>query len=274
MIDPRAVADQLLVARRERKAIAPFSDEHPDLDVTTAYEVQAVFVESLVEAGERIVGAKVGLTFLGGSRRLCRGDTPRPPGRAKQEAMGVNEPLSGWLTDAMVLEPGAPVPLEALIQPRVEPEIAFLLDRPLDGPATVPNVLAATEAVFAAVDVLDSRYEDYRFTLPDVVADNCSSGRFVLGPQARRPAELEDLRLVGCVLRRRGEVVATAAGAAVMGHPAAPVAWLVNRLAARGEALPAGSLVLSGGLTAPVPLAAGTSVTAEFDGLGAVDVWA
>jgi len=254
MIDPRAVADQLLVARRERKAIAPFSDEHPDLDVTTAYEVQAVFVESLVEAGERIVGAKVGLTFLGGSRRLCRGDTPRPPGRAKQEAMGVNEPLSGWLTDAMVLEPGAPVPLEALIQPRVE--------------------LAATEAVFAAVDVLDSRYEDYRFTLPDVVADNCSSGRFVLGPQARRPAELEDLRLVGCVLRRRGEIVATTAGAAAMGHPAAPVAWLVNRLAARGEALPAGSLVLSGGLTAPVPLAAGTSVTAEFDGLGAVDVWA
>jgi 2-oxo-3-hexenedioate decarboxylase len=79
---------------------------------------------------------------------------------------------------------------------------------------------------------------------------------------------------VGCVLRRRGEIVATAAGAAVMGHPAAPVAWLVNRLAARGETLPAGSLVLSGGLTAPVPLVAGTSVTAEFDGLGAVDVWA
>jgi 2-oxo-3-hexenedioate decarboxylase len=257
MIDPRTVADQLLVARRERKAIAPFSDEHPDLDLTTAYEAQAVFVESLVAAGERIVGAKIGLTS-----------------RAKQDAMGVNEPLSGWLTDAMVLEPGAPVPLEALIQPRVEPEIAFLLARPLDGPATVTSVLAATEAVFAAVDVLDSRYEDYRFMLPDVVADNCSSGRLVLGPQARRPSELEDLRLVGCVLRRRGEIVGTAAGAAVMGHPAAPVAWLANHLAARGETLPAGSLVLSGGLMAPVPLAAGTSATAEFDGLGAIDVWA
>ncbi|MDQ1568700.1 MAG: 2-oxo-3-hexenedioate decarboxylase, partial [Actinomycetota bacterium] len=115
MIDSRSVADQLLVARRERKAIFPFTDEHPDLDLTTAYAAQALFVESLVEAGERIVGAKVGLT-----------------GRAKQEAMGVNEPLSGWLTDAMVLEPGAPVPLDTLILPRVEPEIAFLLARPLD----------------------------------------------------------------------------------------------------------------------------------------------
>jgi 2-oxo-3-hexenedioate decarboxylase len=257
MIEPRTMADQLLVARREGKAIAPFTDEHPDLDVTTAYRAQAMFVESLLEDGERILGAKVGLTS-----------------RAKQEAMGVNEPLSGWLTDAMVLEPGAPVPLDALIQPRVEPEIAFLLARPLDGPATVTSVLAATEAVFAAVDVLDSRYEDYRFALPDVVADNCSSGRLVLGPQARRPAELEDLRLVGCILRRRGEIVATAAGAAVMGHPAAAVAWLANRLAVRGETLPAGSLVLSGGLTAPVPIAAGTSVTAELDGLGAIEVWA
>jgi 2-oxo-3-hexenedioate decarboxylase len=216
-----------------------------------------LFIEALLEAGERIVGAKVGLTS-----------------RAKQEAMGVDEPLSGWLTDAMVLEPGAPVPLDALIQPRVEPEIAFLLARSLEGPATVTTVLAATEAVFAAVDILDSRYEDYRFTLPDVVADNCSSGRLVLGPQARRPAELEDLRLVGCLLRRRGEIVATAAGAAVMGHPAAAVAWLANRLAARGETLPAGSLVLSGGLATPVPIAAGTSVTAELDGLGAIEVWA
>jgi 2-keto-4-pentenoate hydratase len=257
MIDSRSVADQLLVARRERKAISPFTDEHPDLDLTTAYAAQGLFIEALLEAGERIVGAKVGLTS-----------------RAKQEAMGVDEPLSGWLTDAMVLEPGAPVPLDALIQPRVEPEIAFLLARSLEGPATVTTVLAATEAVFAAVDILDSRYEDYRFTLPDVVADNCSSGRIVLGPQARRPAELEDLRLVGCVLRRRGEIVATAAGAAAMGHPAAPVAWLVTRLAARGETLPAGSLVLSGGLAAPVPIAAGTSVTAELDGLGAIEGWA
>jgi 2-oxo-3-hexenedioate decarboxylase len=257
VIDAKAVADALLAARRERKPLAPFTDEHPDFDLASAYEAQGLFVQGLVEAGERVVGAKLGLTS-----------------RAKQETMGVADPLSGWLTDAMILQAGSPVPLDALIQPRAEPEIAFLLARPLEGPATVTSVLAATEVVFCAMDVLDSRYEDYRFRLPDVVADNCSSGAFALGPQARRPGELEDLRLVGCVLRARGAIVATAAGAAVMGHPAASVAWLANRLAAGGEAIPAGSLVLSGGLTAPVPLAAGVSVSAEFDGLGTVEVWA
>ena len=257
MIDPRAVSETLLAARRERKPIGPFTDEHTDFDLAAAYEAQALFVEGLVEAGERLVGAKVGLTS-----------------RAKQEAMGVSEPLYGRVTDAMLLEAGAPVPLADMLQPRADPEIAFLLARPLEAPATVTSVLAATEAVFAAIDILDSRYEDYRFRLPDVVADNCSSGAFLLGPQARRPDELEDLRLVGCLLRTRGEIVATAAGAAVMGHPAASVAWFANRLAAAGEALPAGSLVFSGGLTAPIPLAVGVSVTAEFDGLGTVEVWA
>jgi 2-oxo-3-hexenedioate decarboxylase len=140
-------------------------------------------------------------------------------------------------------------------------------------------VLAATEAVFAAFDILDSRYDDFRFTLPDVIADNASGGRVVLGPQARRPDELVDLRLLGCVLRAGGQVVATAAGAAVSGHPAAAVAWLANRLGAQGsegshgKSLRAGMLVLSGGLTAPVPLEPGTAVTAEFDGLGSVEVY-
>lgn len=257
MIDPKTVAHTLLSARRDRTPITPFTDEHTGFDLTAAYEAQALFVTGLVDAGERVVGAKVGLTS-----------------RAKQEAMGVSEPLYGRVTDAMLLGAGAPVPVGELLQPRAEPEIAFLLARPLGGPATVTSVLAATEAVFAAIDVLDSRYQDYRFRLPDVVADNCSSGAFLLGPQARRPNDLEDLRLVGCVLRHRGEIVATAAGAAVMGHPAASVAWFVNRLAAEGEALPAGSLVFSGGLTAPIPLSAGVSVTAEFDGLGTVEVWA
>jgi 2-oxo-3-hexenedioate decarboxylase len=188
--------------------------------------------------------------------------------------MGVDEPLYGRITDAMVADPAVAVPMDQLIQPRVEPEIAFLLARDLEGPASIGAVLAATDVVLGAMDILDSRYEGYRFRLPDVIADNCSSGRVVLGPQARRPAELDDLRLVGCVLRDRSGICATAAGAASMGHPAASVAWLVNRLAARGEGLPAGSLVLSGGLTAPRPVAKDRFVTAEFDGLGTVEVWA
>ncbi len=257
MIDRRAVADQLLVARRERKAITPFTDDHPEFDLATAYEVQDLFVGGLVEEGQRVVGAKLGLTS-----------------RAKQEVMAVANPLYGKVTDAMILEYGAAVDVGNLLQPRVEPEIAFLLGRDLEGPATVSQVLAATEVVFCGMDVLDSRYEGYRFKLADVVADNCSSGRFLIGPRALRPSEAGDLRLLGCVLRDHGQVVATAAGAASMGHPAAAVAWLADRMAERGEAIPAGSLIFSGGLTVPIAITTGSFVSAEFDGLGAVEVWA
>jgi 2-oxo-3-hexenedioate decarboxylase len=256
--DIQELADELAVAEREGKAIAPLSDTHPDLDTATAYDVQQLVVAGKVAAGQRVVGAKLGLTS-----------------RAKQQVMGVADPLYGWITDAMISPYGEAVDISTLIQPRVEPEIAFLLARGLTGPAvTVVDVLAATEQVFAGIDVLDSRYVDYRFTLPDVVADNCSAGRFLLGSRAVPPDQVDDLRLVGCVLRSDGEVLATAAGAASMGHPAAAVAWLANRLAARGESLAAGSIVFSGGLTAPVPLRHGHSVTAEFDGLGTVEVCA
>jgi 2-oxo-3-hexenedioate decarboxylase len=257
VIDASSIAAELAVAERERKAIAPFTDAHPDLDVDTAYAAQREFVRGKLDAGERIVGAKLGLTS-----------------RTKQQAMGVDAPLYGWVTSSMLAPFGEPVRLDRFIHPRVEPEIAFLLARDVAAPATVTSVLAATEAVFAAIDVLDSRYENFRFTLPDVVADNASAGAFLLGPVARPPAELVDLRLMGCVLRVDGEVVTTAAGAGVMGHPAASVAWLANQLAERDERLQAGWLVFSGGLTAPVPLSAGSSVTAEFDGLGTVEVYA
>ena len=160
-------------------------------------------MQSKLDAGEQLTGAKLGLTS-----------------RAKQEAMNVAEPLYGWITSGMIVEYGGPVDRSSLIHPRAEPEIAFLLGRDVTAPATVTSVLAATEAVFAAVDILDSRYHDFRFTLPDVIADNASGGRIVLGPQARRLDELVDLRLLGCVLRTGGEVVATAAGAAV---------WVIRR---------------------------------------------
>jgi len=257
VIDASSIAADLVVAERERKAIAPFSDAHPDLDLATAYAAQRQFVKARLDAGERIVGAKLGLTS-----------------RAKQQAMGVDAPLYGWVTSGMLAAYGEPVDLDRLIHPRVEPEIAFLLASDIAAPATVTSVLAATGAVFAAIDVLDSRYENFRFTLPDVVADNASGAAFLLGPAARPLAEVVDLRLMGCVLRRNGEVVSTAAGAAAMGHPAAAVAWLANRLAEQGEWLRAGQLVFSGGLTAPVPLTAGSSVTAEFDGLGTVEAYA
>ena len=256
MISASEIADDLIAAERERKGIAQFSDNHPDIAVDTAYQAQRAFVQSKLDAGERFVGYKLGLTS-----------------RNKQQAMGLDAPLYGRVTSGMLSAYGEPIRLDRFIHPRVESEIAFLLARDVEGPATVTSVLAATEVVFGAVDVLDSRYESFQFTLSDVVADNASAGAFYLGPVARRPDELEDLRLLGCVVRVDGDVVMTAAGAAVMGHPAASVAWLADQLAKEGEGLRAGQLIFSGGLTAPVPVVAGRSVTFEFDGLGAIEVY-
>lgn len=256
MITAQEIADTLIAAERERKGIAQFSDEHPDIPVETAYAAQKAFVQAKLDAGESFVGWKLGLTS-----------------RNKQQAMGLDAPLYGRVTSGMLSAYGDPVRLDRFIHPRVECEIAFLLAHDVEGPATITSVLAATEVVFGAVDVLDSRYESFQFTLSDVVADNASAGAFYLGPIARRPDELEDLRLLGAVVRVDGDVAMTAAGAAVMGHPAASVAWLANQLAAEGEGLRAGQIVFSGGVTAPVPVVGGRSVTFEFDGLGAIEVY-
>lgn len=250
-----AMAGALLDAERGRREIPQFSVQYPDLDVPTAYRAQQAFVQAKIDDGDRLVGYKLGLTS-----------------KNKQQAMGVDAPLYGRVTSSMIATYGEPIALDRFIHPRVEPEIAFLLARDIQVPATVTSVLAATEVAFGAVDVLDSRYQDFTFTLADVVADNASAGAFHLGPIARRPDEL-DLRLLGCVVRVNGEVVMTAAGAAVMGHPAASVAWLANQLAAGGETLRAGQLVFSGGLTAPVPVLPTGSVTFEFDGLGVIEVY-
>jgi 2-oxo-3-hexenedioate decarboxylase len=223
--------------------------------VETAYEAQKAFVQSKLDAGETFVGWKLGLTS-----------------RNKQRAMGLDAPLYGRVTSGMLFATDEPVRLDRFIHPRVESEIAFLLARDVEGPATITSVLAATEVVFGAVDVLDSRYESFKFTLADVVADNASAGGFYLGPIARRPDDLGDLRLLGAVVRVDGEVAMTATGAAVMGHPAASVAWLANQLAAEGEKLRAGQIIFSGGVTAPVPVQAGRSVTFEFDQLGAIEI--
>ncbi len=249
------ITEALIAAERDRTELAPFSDAYPDIDLATAYAAQRAFVRSKLAAGDRLVGYKLGLTS-----------------RNKQRAMGVDAPLYGRVTTSMLAAYGDPIPLDRFIHPRVEPEIAFLLAQDVTAPASVTSVLAATELVYGAVDVLDSRYQDFRFTLTDVVADNASAGAFYLGPVARPQHELE-LHLTGCVVRVDGEVAMTAAGAAVMGHPAASVAWLANQLAAQGERLEAGQLIFSGGLTAPVPVVKGGSVTFEFDGLGAIEVY-
>lgn len=252
--DIELAATRLADAARHRKAINPLSD-HGDWSEDEAYSIQRRVVDVRLEQGARCVGAKLGFTS-----------------KAKQIAMGIGSPCAGWLTSDMIVPAGESVAIDNLIQPRVEPEIAFLIDGEVSSPATIPGILAATQCVVAALEVLDSRYLDYRFQPTDVIADNASAGRFVLGGRAVDPHDIMDLALLGCVLRVDGQIVDTAAGGAALGHPAAAVAWLVDHLAMRGEVLEPGAIVLSGGLTAPVTLGNGTWVSAEFAELGAVDV--
>jgi len=254
MTDPRTMADTLIEAERTRTPIVPFTRAHPFLTVETAYKAQQLFVEHRLQNGEGLIGVKLGLTS-----------------RVKRDALGIHEPVYGRLTSGMLQVAAAQLPLQGLIRPRAEPEIAFLIGQELAGPVTAAGVLAATDSIVAAVEVMDSRYRE-RFRLPDSVADNAGAAHVVLGSRRRDPSELEELALIGCVFRSRGEVVGTAAGGAVMGDPAEAVAWLVNTLAARGEHLAAGSVVLSGGLTASVPLVGGSTVTAELDGLGSIEI--
>jgi 2-oxo-3-hexenedioate decarboxylase len=249
------LASRLDAAAAKRAPIVALTKE-ADLDVAGAYRVQSAVVGRRVERGERLVGGKLGLTS-----------------RAKQIAMGVDAPLYGFVTSGMALADGAVLDLAELIHPRVEPEIAFVLGEGLEGPGvTVWDVLAASRYVCPALDVIDSRYEGFSFTHLDAVADNASSAAFALGNEFSRHDR--DLALTGCLLEVDGQVVDSAAGAAVMGHPAAAVAFMANELVAVGRRLEPGWVILSGGLTAAVPLVAGRTVTATIGGLGSVTLGA
>lgn len=248
-----SAARELLEAEQRAAARDPLSDSWPELDVATGYRVQDRTLELRRERGEVVVGVKLGFTS-----------------RAKQAQMGIDEPISAWLTDAMALPASGRIPTDALIHARAEPELAFVLGRRLRGPGvTSAAALAAVERVHAAVEIIDSRYEQFRFTLADVVADNASSAGFLLGAAGRRPEAL-DLSLEACLLEVDGTVVASATGAAVMGDPAQALAECANALARRGHGLEPGWIVLTGGLTEAVPIQGGATVRAAFTNLGNV----
>jgi len=243
----------LLEAEDSRTDRSPITDEWPGLDLAMAYAVQDETLRRRLARGERLVGVKLGLTS-----------------RAKQERMKISSPLTAWLTDAMVLPTGAPVPRDRLIHPRAEPEIVFVMRSPLAGPGvTASAALAAVGSVCGGLEIIDSRYRDFRFTLPDVVADNASSGFFVTGPVAVPTAAL-DLALEACLLELNGQVVDSATGAAVQGHPAEALALAANDLGRRGLAIEPGWIVLTGGMTDAVPVPAGAVLAAHFTHLGSV----
>ncbi|GAA2871499.1 fumarylacetoacetate hydrolase family protein [Pseudonocardia halophobica] len=250
MINVSELAARLSKAVADRTAIGKLSDEFPELDIPTAYQVQ----RELRSAAGPLAGWKLGVTS-----------------RAKQVQVDVSEPVYGFLPAAGALDLGEPLDTGAQIQPRCEPEIVFTLGRDLAGPhVTAADVVAASSGVAVGIEVLDSRYTDYGFTMADVVADNTSAARYVVGTPVA--PEGIDLRLVGVVLEKNGKLAATASGAASLGHPAAAVAWLVRALAADGEGLRAGEIVLSGGLTAAVPVGPGDVVVASIDRLGTLEL--
>jgi 2-oxo-3-hexenedioate decarboxylase len=231
------------------------TDTYPEMDWDDAYAVQDALRARQLARGAHLVGYKAGLTSF-----------------AKMRQMGVESPVFGYLLDVHAVADGGTCSFDELIHPKVEPEIAFVLGRELKGPGChVGAVLAATDFVMPGIEVIDSRYRDFKFDLKSVVADNTSATRFVVGGQ---PLGVEgvDLRTLGVVLEKNGEPVAFGAGAAVLGHPASAIAMLANHLGARGESIPAGSVILSGGITVAVAVDKGDAVTLRVQNMGSTSL--
>lgn len=253
-VDIPSWAARLAEARERRVPIEPLTATHPDLSVAEAYAIQRHGIEAQIARGARIVGHKIGLTAV-----------------VVQQQLGVDSPDYGALLDDMVVADGGAIARGALIAPRVEAEVAFILGSPLAGPGiTEADVLAATAEVAPAIEVVDSRIADWRITLPDTVADNASSAALVLGPR-RSPAGL-NLADLEARVERDGELVGEGNTAAVLGDPLTAVAWLANAVGAYGTVLEAGHVVLSGAATRMVDAHAGDRFTAHFAELGSVSV--
>ncbi len=255
-----AAGKALFEAERGRRQIGLVSLAHPGMEMDEAYAVQAVFCGLKEAAGARRIGWKIGLTS-----------------KAMQAALGIDIPDSGLLYDDMVFESGGTVPAGRFIQPRIEAEIAFGIAAPLKGPVTREEVLAATEFVAPALEILDTRVlrvdpgTGAARTVVDTIADNAANAGLVLGEE-RHAVDAVDLRWVGAIVRRDGEVEETGLGAGVLDDPALGIVWLVNRLAEYGAGIEAGEVVLSGSFVRPVEAPPGCRIEADFGGFGAVSV--
>lgn len=252
--DIEAANRELTEARTSGKPCPPLRGRLlPEGDVESAYQVQQRQAQTWWDRGERRVGAKIGLTS-----------------RAVQENFGVYQPDFGALTDAMAVGDGVEVPIDRLLQPRVEAEIAFVLGADLtDERVTTVDLIRAVDHVLPAIEIVDSRIAGWDISIVDTVADNASSGLFVLGTTPRRLADV-DLRLCGMVLERAGEPVSVGAGAACLGNPLHALEWLAGTMARAGDPLRAGDVVLSGALGPMVPVTPGAAYEARISGLGSV----
>ena len=239
--DRHAEAARMLKAHAQRQTLAPITDRTP-LTLDDAYAIQALMTQARLARGERVVGWKLGYTSL-----------------VMREQMGIDAPNFGPLTDAMLLTNGSVAP-RTLTQPRVEPEVALRFARDVAPGADRAGVLACVATAHAALEVVDSVWSDYRFRLPDNTADGSSAAGVVIGPAL----PLDVIDTVDVTLLVDGVPAGTGRGCDASGHPADGVVWLVAQLAARGQRLRAGDVVITGGLTRAAPLAAGSTIQARF----------
>ena len=246
-------AELLLGAYESGEAISPLTESFPSMDLEDAYAIQLAQVDIWKKQNRKIVGHKVGLTSV-----------------QVQKQLGVNQPDFGHLFDDMFHLSGEEIPVGTYLQPRVEPEIAFVLKKDLVGPGlTIADALGAIDYVVASLEIVGSRIADWKIKLADTVADNASSGGVVLGT---RPIKIDavDLRTLGAVLYKNGKIVHSGAGAAVLGSPISSLVWLANTLGRLGTPLEAGSVVLPGAITPMVAAEPGDIITADFKHLGSV----
>jgi len=251
----RHYGDELYDAWATRTTVAPLLAREPLITLDDAYRIQERFIARRVEAGERIVGKKIGVTS-----------------KAVQDLIGVNRPDFGQLTSAMAYEEGQDVPLAGLIQPKAEAEVAFVLKRDLNGPGlTATDVIAATDYVVPCFEIVDSRITDWKIKIQDTVADNASCGVYMLGKDRKKPTQV-DLALAGMVLEMNGELFSTSVGAAVQGGPVNAVVWLANTLGALGIPFLAGEVILSGSQSTLIPANVGDTLKCTIGGLGSCTV--
>ncbi|MEO9230030.1 MAG: 2-oxo-hept-4-ene-1,7-dioate hydratase [Devosia sp.] len=256
-----SLALELHEAERTRIQIEQFSKRYPEMTIADSYEIQRAWVALKQKEGRRSIGRKIGLTS-----------------RAMQVSSQITEPDHGVLMDDMLLRDGGEVEFERFIVPRFEVELAFILGRPLKGPGiTIFDVLSATDYVVPALELIDARLEQFdRVTkvprkVLDTIADNAANAAIVVGGRPVKP-DAVDLRWAGALLFKNGVIEESGLGAAVLNHPANGVAWLANKLAAHGEGLASGEIVLSGSFTRPVSCNAGDTFHADYGLLGSISV--
>jgi 2-oxo-hept-3-ene-1,7-dioate hydratase len=252
-------ARRLEEAELSRQPLPQFSLQHPDITIEDAYSIQKAWMALKVGKGRKVVGQKIGLTS-----------------KAMQVASQISEPDYGILLDDMVFANGAQIPFERFLEPRIEVELAFILEKPLRGPeCTLFDVLAATAYVLPAVEIIDARIE--RFApgskaprrVMDTISDNAAAAGILLGGRPIKPLD-RDLRWVSAVLYRNGAIEESGVAAAVLSHPAAGVAWLANKIAAYGTGLEAGQIILAGSFTRPLLVEKGDTFHIEYSDLGSI----